>query len=602
MRLMKHTLILLLLCHGAIHAQETLADFTSVRPSQQNTDYVFPASHSFQKIIEAGDPLTEGGALLNRNDFTGYVPIDGSSENGYLSINAETVPGGVSILDINFDNTSKTWQTTLSQAIDFSAVVGTIANCSGTVTPWNTIISCEEHIVTTDLNADGYHDAGWCVEIDPATKTVIDKRWALGNFKHENVVIHSNQRTVYEGADSDPGYLYKFVANAAQDLGSGDLYVYSGSKNGAGTWIRIDNATPAERNSTLAQSANVGATVFDGIEDVEIGPNGLVYFAVKGEGRVYRFQDSDPLTGTSVPQMETYVGNMDYIISLENGSTNVPWGNGNDNLAFDGNGNLWVTQDSGSQNYIWVVENGHTQASPKVKIFGIPPAGSEPTGITFSPDYQFLFMSIQHPNEGNSSSTQIDAAGNSVAFDKGISLVMARKEHLGLSHATWYLDADNDGYAAEPTVLSETSPGPGYTTTVLPTTDCDDSDATLNPDTIWYLDTNNNGLYEGYPIIGCNKPGDNYTTEELPPEIELEGTKILMFPNPTEGLVNIQLIDNFERLEVTIVNAKEQLILKQKFGNTQLIQLDLSRLSSGVYYINIQIEGEQDQVLQLIVK
>ena len=362
---MKHTLILLLLCHGAIHAQETLADFTSVRPSQQNTDYVFPASHSFQKIIEAGDPLTEGGALLNRNDFTGYVPIDGSSENGYLSINAETVPGGVSILDINFDNTSKTWQTTLSQAIDFSAVVGTIANCSGTVTPWNTIISCEEHIVTTDLNADGYHDAGWCVEIDPATKTVIDKRWALGNFKHENVVIHSNQRTVYEGADSDPGYLYKFVANAAQDLGSGDLYVYSGSKNGAGTWIRIDNATPAERNSTLAQSANVGATVFDGIEDVEIGPNGLVYFAVKGEGRVYRFQDSDPLTGTSVPQMETYVGNMDYIISLENGSTNVPWGNGNDNLAFDGNGNLWVTQDSGSQNYIWVVETAIPKLPPK---------------------------------------------------------------------------------------------------------------------------------------------------------------------------------------------------------------------------------------------
>jgi hypothetical protein len=259
---------------------------------------------------------------------------------------------------------------------------------------------------------------------------VIDKRWALGNFKHENIVVHSNERTVYEGADSNPGYLYKFVSENAQDLSAGNLYVYRGSKNGSGNWIQIDNATPEDQNRTLEQSDNVGATVFNGIEDVEIGPDGLIYFAVKGENRVYRFQDSDPISGTTVLQMETFVGNTIYAIEHANGTTSANWGFGNDNLAFDGDGNLWVFQDGGN-NYIWLVEPDHTQTLPRVKIFGRAPIGAEPTGITFSPDYRFLFMSIQHPSITNNVTSQIDAAGNALSFDNDITLVIALKANLG---------------------------------------------------------------------------------------------------------------------------------------------------------------------------
>jgi secreted PhoX family phosphatase len=423
------TLSLLFFISHNLFAQ-SIGDFQSIEPRSQDSQFIIPSSHRFQEIIEEGDELTEGSVLPGNTDFTGYVPIDGSNENGYLSINAELTPGGVSILDINFDSTTKLWNITKSQKVDFSDVVGTARNCSGTVTPWYTIVTCEESVSNSDSNNDGYNDLGWCVEIDPANKEVIDKRWALGNFKHENIIVHSNLRTVYQGADSNPGYLYKFVADNEQDLSNGKLYVYKGSKNGSGNWIQINNTTPTERNSTLAQSNNVIATVFNGIEDVEIGPDGLVYFAVKGEGRVYRFQDSDPILGTIVSQMEPYVGGTSYDIEHVNGTTSVSWGNGNDNLAFDGEGNLWVLQDGG-RDYIWVVENGHTQTTPKVKIFGRTPAGSEPTGITFSPDYRFLFMSIQHPNSGNNVSMQTDAAGNAVGFGKDISLVIALNENLG---------------------------------------------------------------------------------------------------------------------------------------------------------------------------
>ncbi|MFT6718351.1 MAG: secreted PhoX family phosphatase, partial [Sphingobacteriales bacterium] len=316
--------------------------------------------------------------------------------------------------------------------VDFSPVKGTGNNCSGTVTPWNSLVSCEEAISSVDLTPEGRKVKGWCVEIDPVSKQVKDKLWALGNFKHENIVVHKNQRTVYQGADSNPGYLYKFVADKEKDLSSGDLFVFKGAKNGAGIWLKINNLTPEEQNTTLEQSGVVEATVFNGIEDVEIGPDGLIYFAVKGEGQVYRFKDSDPVAGLTVPSMETFVGNATYTIEGNTGTANANWGLGNDNLAFDKDGNLWVLQDGGL-NYIWVVQKGHTQINPKVKIFGRTPSGSEPTGITFSPDFRFLFMSIQHPSGSNNSSMQEDAAGTILSFDKDVTLVIARSEHLGSS-------------------------------------------------------------------------------------------------------------------------------------------------------------------------
>lgn len=427
-------MILPLIFFSSVHTQN-IGDFTSVTPAAQTDQFIIPSSHSFQVLAETGDALTVSGTLPDTPDFTAYVPIANSSTNGYLSLNHEIAPGAVTVFDINFNSTSKLWQTSASQAINFLAVGQTAANCSGTVTPWGTVISCEEFAYVPgnliDLNFDGYNDVGWNVEINPATKTVIGKHWAMGNMAHENVTIHTNERTVYQGADSNPGYLYKFVANSAQDLSSGNLYVYVGAKSGVGSWTQINNTTQDDRNKTIELSTTAGATVFNGIEDVEIGPDGMVYFAVKGEGTVYRFSDSDPLeTAASTVTMETFVGGgASYDINDGSSTTSVAWGNGNDNLAFDGDGNLWAFQDSGSS-YIWVVKNGHTQLSPDVEIFGITPTDAEPTGITFTPDYKYMFMSIQHPNAGNTAN-QTDAAGNTVSFSKGTTLVVALNNNLG---------------------------------------------------------------------------------------------------------------------------------------------------------------------------
>jgi len=437
-------------------AAQHISTFNSLPPGERDTDFHIPSTHVFQYIIEHGDDLTEGGTFPDVTDFTGYVSVSNSSKYGYLSINSESSPGGVTILDIELDGQKGEWVINNSQAVDFSSVVGTISNCSGTVTPWNTIITCEETTSielnkkdpshSLDSNGDSYNDFGWAIEIDPASKRVIDqdggldgsdKLWALGNFKHENAVVHKNKKTIYQGADDTKGegFLFKFVADEEENLSSGNLYVYKGDKQGSGSWIQINNNTVAEQNSTLEQCAIVGATNFGGIEDVEINPkDGLIYFAVKNEdlgegivrGVVYRFKDTNPINGAGVENMEIYAGG-------EVSYNGIPWGNGTDNLVFDNRGNLWVAQDEGGtdiRNYVWVIENGHTQLNPKVKIFALTPMGSEPTGLTFSPDFKYLFMSIQHPNSSNNISNQADAFGNPKAFDKDVPIVIALKENL----------------------------------------------------------------------------------------------------------------------------------------------------------------------------
>jgi len=179
----------------------------------------------------------------------------------------------------------------------------------------------------------------------------------------------------------------------------------------------------------LAQCAYAQTTIFKGIEDVEISPiDQKIYLAVKGKDRVYRFTDGDPISGTVISNFEIYVGGTSYEINDGTNSFFEPWGTGNDNLAFDDLGNLWVLQD-GDDNHIWVVENGHSQQVPQVKIFARTPSGGEPTGITFTPDYRYLFMSIQHPDQNNDITNQLDAFGEPRNFNKDVALVISRNEY-----------------------------------------------------------------------------------------------------------------------------------------------------------------------------
>lgn len=510
--------------------------FTSIVPTGQTAKLIIPAEHRFQMILKEGDAYTEGGGLVGgQNDFTGYVPKNTSSENGYLSVNHETNPGGVTMAEINYNTSTKLWQLTKSRGVSFSAtsLVQTIRNCSGGVTPWGTIVTAEESVTGNDTNADGYKDYGWLVEIDPATAQVMshntngtkDKLWQMGIMNHENVVVNNAGTTAYYGEDGGTNMVYKYVMDTPNNLASGNLYVLKldqGLSNGdpvvtTASWVQIPNKTQADQNNTTALAQSLGGTSFNGIEDVEISPlDGKVYFTAKGLNKVYRMQDN----GSTVSQVEVFVGglNTQYSFNTAQGIKTETWGDGNDNLTFDELGNLWVLQDGG-KNYIWVVAPTHTQANPNVRLFASMPAGSEPTGLTFTPDHKFGFFSVQHPD--STISTDIDATGNTIDYKgKSATMVIALQQFLGAS-------------------------------------------------------------------------GTLGTTEAV------AQTEVTVSPNPTSGLVKINSPKALKNLSVTAYSMDGKIVYSKKFtGSNSSLELDFtSKLQvSRVLMLNIEADGFQKTV------
>lgn len=518
--------------------------FTSIVPTAQTNKLIIPTEHKYQLILKEGDNYTEGGGLVGgQNDFTAYVPKTGSSTNGYLSVNHETNPGGVTMAEVNYNATSKLWQLTKSRAVSFSdpSLVQTIRNCSGGITPWGTVVTAEESVTSNDVNNDGYKDYGWLVEIDPATAQVISKNtdgtkgklWQMGIMNHENVVINNAGTTAYYGEDGGTHMVYKYVMDTPNDLSSGNLYVLkldqgltaAGDPVGTtATWIQVPNKEKVDQNNTNTNALSLGGTKFNGVEDVDISPlDGKIYFTAKGLDRVYRLQDN----GTTASQVETFVGGGSSVYSFNTaqGMKSEAWGDGNDNLTFDELGNLWVLQDGG-KNYIWVIAPDHTQANPKVRLFASMPAGSEPTGLTFTPDHKFGFFSIQHPD--STISTDVDATGNTIDYrGKSATIVIALKNNLGIEG------------------------------------------------TLGTIDT------------------------------KIEENTVTVAPNPTSGIVKINSAKGLKDISVTAYSMDGKIVYTKKFnGTNKVLDLDFTQQLEGsrVLVLNIEAEGGFQKTVKLLKK
>jgi len=584
--------------------------FTSIVPTAQQNYMILPQEHRFQLIFKQGDAYMDGsGNVPGNNDFTGYVPINGSSELGYVAVNHETTPGGVSILDVNFNNQTLLWEVSNTQAVDFNStnVVTTVRNCSGGVTPWGTVVTAEESTNTGDANSDGYDDVGWLVEIDPATAEVVDygngqeKLWAMGRMKHENVVVSDDSTTAYYGEDGGTDCVYKYVMDTPGDLSSGTLYVLvldaplvnNDPTSTTAQWVQVPNTTIAERNNVTTAAAALGGTNFNGVEDCEISPlDGKVYFTAKGKSRTYRFTDN----GTTVSDFETFVGGMSYEISSTQGVYTEPWGGGNDNLTFDDKGNLWVLQDGGN-NYIWVVRPDHTQSTPNVELFASMPAGSEPTGLTFTPDFKYGFFSVQHPSGSNIA--QQDATFSDVTFNASATIVFALNENLGAQTPVSDFTADEvlveEGDMVTFTDLTTNNPTTWEWTFAggTPATSTDE-----NP----VVTYNSEGIYS-VTLKTTNAAGTNEVikTDYMVVENDLSAKNNLkdivsIYPNPTQGNlfvgindvsgqeINIQVFDLLGR-KVTEINGM------QTTGNQQEIRLDFSEFSSAdqLYIVEVRL-------------
>lgn len=175
-------------------------------------------------------------------------------------------------------------------------VLGMLNNCAGGVTPWGTILTCEENFHQYFANRDAVEDEriqelharigiptgaserkwelfhsrydvakephepfrfGWTVEINPYDPTFTPrKRTALGRYKREGATTRltaDGRVAVYSGDDEVFEYIYKFITAGRYDpdnrahnldlLDEGTLYVarfdVDDDGNGVGEWLPL---------------------------------------------------------------------------------------------------------------------------------------------------------------------------------------------------------------------------------------------------------------------------------------------------------------------------------------------------------------------------
>ncbi len=74
--------------------------------------------------------------------------------------------------------------------------------------------------------------------------------------------------------------------------------------------------------------------------------------------------------------------------------------------------------------------------------------------------------------------------------------------------------------------------------------------------------------------------------------------RIHCYPNPSEGLINIQ-IENPDNAKMKIINTSGQLMLNKEL-NTELEQIDISEYPKGVYFI--RVKSEKSIFIEKIIK
>lgn len=318
--------------------------------------------------------------------------------------------------------------------------IGTFAGCAGGVTPWGTVLSCEENYQNfvgdievkngkrTIKDVDGYlswmphadlppEHYGWVVEVEMKTGKA-KKLTALGRFSHESatcVLAKDGRTVVYTGDDCEDEHLYKFISAKPGSLEKGELFVADVIQ---GKWMSLDR----NKNKSLAKEFKnqtellihtrkaakiLGATSLARPEDIEIQP---------GAGAVF-------VSLTNSASRGNYFGSLLKIeeknadpLSLEFKATTFAAGGPEtgfscpDNLAFDKRGNLWMTSDVsgskmrrppyepfGNNGLFYIPLSG--PAAGKVHQVASAPVGAEFTGPCFAPDGETLFLSVQHPGE-----------------------------------------------------------------------------------------------------------------------------------------------------------------------------------------------------------
>lgn len=308
-------------------------------PERQDLQFGYNCDYIGWHILPWGQKSSQRGLLWVNHEYTneelmfpGYDPDNPTEDQVNIGIAAH----GGSIVELQRDQHGQMqvmWNSSYNRRItgttpmqvtgpaadhpwmttqwdqNTQTVLGMLNNCAGGITPWGTVLTCEENFhqyfgnlshlseedpryavhdryglpgEASDRKWERFHGRydigiepnesfrfGWVVEIDPYNPASIPvKRTGLGRFRHEGATwgySPSGRVAFYSGDDSRFEYVYKWVSDEAYEplkrgmaqslLDDGTLYVARFNDDGSGDWmpLRYGEGPLTEENGFTSQ-------------------------------------------------------------------------------------------------------------------------------------------------------------------------------------------------------------------------------------------------------------------------------------------------------------------------------------------------------------
>ena len=377
-----------------------------------------PGGFSYEIIGRAGETMSDGLILPGSPD--GMAAFPGKGDEVVVVRNHEVSAGSSSgqgafgrrnelLNKINKDRfydsgkkspclggTSTFVYDTRKKAVvrQFLSLAGTIRNCAGGPTPWNSWITCEETVVKSGGNLA--RDHGWCFDVPATDRPELADPVplkAMGRFNHEAVAVDPETGEVFETEDRHEGLIYRFVPKVKGKLAEGGkLYAlkvkgkpsldtrnwsqltFSVGDSKEIEWIEMKEVE-SPRDDLRIRGFKDGAACFARGEGMWYS-EGSIFIACTNGGKKQRGQiwklTRNKIELYSEPNDADLVDNCDNL-------TVAPWGD------------LILCEDGKGDQFLGVI-------TPEGKIFKLAKnakSSGEFAGVCFSPDGSTLFVNMQ---------------------------------------------------------------------------------------------------------------------------------------------------------------------------------------------------------------
>jgi uncharacterized protein len=360
-----------------------------------------PAGFSYVRFGETGSLMSDGVPTPGAHD--GMAAFEGPTHNQVRLVRNHEQSGAAPFALPAYDplaaggTTNLVYDTAARELVgSYSSLSGTVRNCAGGPTPWDSWLTCEEdfsmrqkpHGYIFDVPADATSP------VDPVPLT------DMGRFVHEAIAVDPGSGIVYETEDRGSSGFYRFVPTDRRNLRAGGTLEMLAIKDKPGydtrtgqkigkplevRWVTIDDPDPTDATDALAVFnqgwANGGAT-FDRLEGAWFGDGSIFFVSTSGGdaalGQIWEYRPQGRFKGKLRLLFES--PGQDLLDSP-------------DNICVSPSGALLLCEDGDGAQYM----RGITDQG-QIFDFGRNDLNdSELAGSTFSPDGETLFVNIQSP-------------------------------------------------------------------------------------------------------------------------------------------------------------------------------------------------------------